>query len=276
MRSIDLGSLPLPSTLLLSAAAVLALAAAGASSPASAAVRTERVDYRDGDTVCEGYLAWDDAVKGKRPGIVVVHDWMGQGEYGQRRARELAALGYVALAADIYGSGVRPKDASEAGALAGKYKGDLPLLRSRGRAALDALSKSAHVDVSRLFALGYCFGGTAALELARSGAPLAGTVSFHGGLATKDPADARNVKGSVIAFHGAADPYVPPAEVAAFQKEMSDAKVDWEMVFYSGAVHSFTRPDAGNDPSKGVAYDEKADRRSWEAMKAFLAERSRK
>lgn len=279
MRSIDFrfgATLPLPTAFLLTAAAALALAAAAASSPAAAAVRAERLDYRDGETVCEGYLAWDDAVKGKRPGIVVVPDWMGQGEYSQRRARELAALGYVALSADVYGVGVRPKDSAEAGALAGRYKGDLPLLRRRGRAALDALAKDPRVDASRLFALGYCFGGTAALELARSGAPLVGTVTFHGGLGPKDPADARNIRGSVLALHGAADPFVPPAEVAAFQKEMTDAKVDWEMVYYSGAVHSFTRPDAGNDPSKGAAYDEKADRRSWEAMKSFLAERSRK
>ncbi len=251
------------------------LLAAAVSSPALGAVRSERLDYRSGDTVCEGYLAWDDSATGKRPGIVVIHDWMGQGEYGQRRARELAALGYVALAADLYGTGIRPKDGGEAAALAGKYKGDLPLLRARARAALDALAASPRVDPSRLFALGYCFGGTAALELARSGAPLAGTVAFHAGLATKDPADAKAIRGRVLALHGAADTFVPPAEVAAFQKEMTDAKVDWQMVYYSYAVHSFTRIDAGNDPSKGVAYNEKADRRSWEAMKAFLAENPR-
>ena len=258
----------------LSSLLAVALAAA-ASLPALAAVKTEVVEYKQGDTTCQGYLAWDDSAAGKRPGIVLVHDWMGVGDYVERRAREVAALGYVVLAADIYGKGVRPKDAREAGQLAGKYKGDLPLLRARGRAALDTLVKNPRVDAAKLFAMGYCFGGTAALELARSGAPLVGVVTFHGGLATKDPADAKNIKGSVLVLHGFDDPFVPPAEVAAFQKEMNDAHVDWEMVLYSHAVHSFTRPDSGNDNSKGAAYNEKADKRSWEAMKAFLAERSR-
>jgi dienelactone hydrolase len=235
-------------------------------------VKTRTIEYRDGDQLCEGVLAWDDAARGKRPAVVVVHDWMGVGDETVRRTRMLAELGYVALAADIYGKGTRPKDTKEAGALAGKYKGDLPLLRSRARAAFDALAKEPNVDVSKVFAIGYCFGGTTALELARSGAPLAGTVSFHGGLGTKDPADAKNVRGAVLVLHGADDPWVPPAEVAAFQKEMSDAKVDWQMVSYSGAVHAFTNPAAGSDPSKGAAYDSRADRRSWEAMKAFFAE----
>ena len=243
--------------------------------PASAAVKTEVVEYKDGELLCEGVLAWDDAVAGKRPGVVVVHDWMGVGEETKRRVRQLAELGYVALAADVYGKGTRPKDANEAGQLAGKYKGDLPLLRSRARAAFDRLAKDPRVDAAKVFATGYCFGGTTALELARSGAPLAGAVSFHGGLATKDPADAKNVKCPLLVLHGAADPWVPPAEVAAFQKEMTDAKVDWQMVFYADAVHAFTNPGAGNDPSKGAAYDARADRRSWEAMKAFFAERLR-
>jgi dienelactone hydrolase len=249
---------------------VFAIATAG---PAFSAVKTEVVEYRDGDQVLEGYLAWDDSFHGKRPGMVVVHEWMGLGDYAKRRAREVAALGYVALAADIYGKGIRAQNAQEAGQLAGKFKGDLPLLRSRARAAFDALAKNPRVDGSKVFAMGYCFGGTAALELARSGAPLAGVVSFHGGLATKSPSDAKNIRCRVLALHGAADPFVPPAEVAAFQKEMDDAKVDWEMNLYSGAVHSFTNPDSGNDPSKGAAYDAKADARSWEALKVFLQER---
>jgi dienelactone hydrolase len=246
--------------------------AAAAALPAWAAVKTEVVEYKDGDQVCEGVLAYDDAVKEKRPGVVVVHDWMGISGETERRTKQLAELGYVAFAADIYGKGIRAKDPKEAGPLAGKYKGDLPLLRSRARAAFDTLAKSPRVDPAKIFAIGYCFGGTTALELARSGAPLAGTVSFHGGLATKDPADAKNVKGRVLVLHGAADPYVPPTEVAAFQKEMDDAKVDWQMVYYAGAVHAFTNPGAGTDPSKGAAYDAKADRRSWEAMRAFFAE----
>jgi dienelactone hydrolase len=206
--------------------------------------------------------------------MVLVHDWVGLGDYARRRAQEVAALGYVVLAADIYGKGVRAKDPQEAGQLAGKYKGDLPLLRSRARAAFDTLAKDARVDPSKIFAMGYCFGGTTALELARSGAPLAGTISFHGGLSTKEPSATKGVRGPLLILHGAADPYVPPAEVAAFQKEMDGAGVDWQMNSYAGAVHSFTNPAAGNDPSKGAAYDAKADRRSWEAMKVFLAERN--
>ena len=240
--------------------------------PASAAVKTEVVEYLDGEQVCEGFLAYDDAAPGRRPGVVVVHEWMGLGDHAKERAKALASLGYVAFAADIYGKGIRAKDYKEAGALAGKYKGDLPLLRSRARAAFDTLARNARVDAAKVFAIGYCFGGTTVLELARSGAPVAGVVSFHGNLGTKDPGDAKNVKGRVLVLHGAADPYVPPAEVAAFQKEMDDAKVDWQMVFYAGAVHSFTNPAAGSDPAKGAAYDAKADRRSWEAMKAFLSE----
>lgn len=263
MRTLSLTLLlPLSSLALLAAAAL----------PAAAAVKTEVVEYKDGDQVCEGFLAYDDAAKGKRPGVVVVHDWMGVGDETRRRVKQLAELGYVALAADVYGKGIRPKDAKEAGALAGKYKGDLPALRARVRAAFDTLSKNPRVEASKVLAIGYCFGGTSALELARSGAPLAGVVSFHGGLGTKDPADAKNVRCPVLALHGAADPYVPPAEVAAFQKEMTDAKVDWQMVLYADAVHAFTNPGAGTDPSKGAAYNEKADKRSWEAMKAFFAE----
>ena len=218
--------------------------------PASAAVKTEIVEYKDGDQVCEGFLAYDDAAKGKRPGVVVVHEWMGLGDYAKGRATKLAELGYVAFAADIYGKGIRAKDAKEAGALAGKFKGDLPLLRSRAKAAFDTLAKNGRVDTAKIFAIGYCFGGTTALELARSGAPVAGVVSFHGG----------------------DDPYVPPEQVQAFWDEMKKARVDYQLVVYGGAVHSFTSPEAGNDPSKGAAYDEKADKRSWEAMKAFFAE----
>jgi dienelactone hydrolase len=254
-------------------ALVSTVVALGTARPAFSAIKTEVVEYRDGEQVLEGYLAWDDSFHGKRPGMVVVHDWMGLGENSRMRAREVAALGYVALAADIYGKGTRAKNSQEAGQLAGKFKGDLPLLRSRARAAFDTLVANPRVDGGKVFAMGYCFGGTTVLELARSGAPLVGVVTFHGGLSTKNPADARNIKGRVLVLHGAADPYVPPAEVAAFQKEMDDAKVDWQMNSYAGAVHAFTIADAGNDPSKGAAYNAKADARSWEALKAFLQEK---
>ena len=236
-----------------------------------AALHTEAIEYKQGETTCEGYLAYDDVVKGPRPGVLVVHDWMGCDSYAKMRADMLAKLGYVAFAADIYGKDVRPKSSQEAGAQAGKYKDDRALLRARVNASLDALKKQPQADPKRIAAIGYCFGGTAVLELARSGADIAGIVTFHGGLDTPTR-DAKNIKCKVLLCHGADDPYVPAADVTALQDELRSAKVDWQMIYYSGAVHAFTRPDGGNDNSKGAAYNERADKRSWEAMKGFFAE----
>lgn len=240
---------------------------------AQARLVTKTVEYRQGETVFEGYLAYDDAVKGKRPGVLVIHEWKGLGPYEKARADQLAALGYVAFAADIYGKGVRPATPELASAEAGKYRGtDRSLLRARAAAGLEKLASFKEVDPDRLAAIGYCFGGTAALELARSGANLKGAVSFHGGLDTPIPADALKIRSKVLVLHGADDPHVPPAQVASFQQEMRMAKVDWQMIYYGGAVHSFSNINSGNDPSKGAAYNEKADRRSWEAMKQFFVE----
>ncbi len=241
-------------------------------SPARAGVKTEVVEYRQGDVVLEGYLAYDDSFKGKRPGVVVAHEWFGQTSYERKRAEQLARLGYVAFAIDMYGKGVRAKDGKEAAALAGKYMGDRKLMRARAAAGLDVLRSRPETDPTRLAAIGYCFGGTTVLELARSGADLAAVVSFHGGLSTPTPDDARNIKAKVLALHGADDPLVPMQQVVAFQEEMRKGKVDWEFISYGGAVHRFSNPAAGNDPSTGLAYNEKADRRSWEAMKVFFAE----
>jgi dienelactone hydrolase len=237
-----------------------------------AALRTEEVDYKHGDVVLEGYLAYDDAVKGKRPGVIVVHEWWGLNNYAKMRTEKLAKLGYIAFAIDMYGKGVRAKDPKEAGSLSGIYRGDRPLMRARANAGLDVLRNHPMTDIKRIAAIGYCFGGTVVLEMARSGTELVGVVSFHGGLSTPNPGDAKNIKGKVLVLHGADDPAVPPDQVIAFQDEMRKANVDWQMVSYGGAVHSFTNPDAGNDPSKGAAYNEKADRRSWEAMKFFFGE----
>lgn len=254
-------------------AAVLAMAFVFAGvSTARAEVKTEVVEYRDGDVVLEGYLAYDDSFRGKRPGVLVVHEWDGHTPYVRRRAEQLARLGYVAFASDIYGKGVLAKDAKEAAALAGIYLGDRKLLRGRASAGLDVLRNRPEVDPKRLAAIGYCFGGTTVLELARSGADLASVVSFHGLLNTQTPGDARNIKGKVLVLHGGDDPYVPMKQVEAFQEEMRNGGVDWQFVTYGGAVHRFTNPEAGNDNSKGAAYNERADRRSWEAMKDFFAE----
>ena len=237
-----------------------------------ATLRTEVVEYKYGDVVLEGYLAYDDAVKGKRPGIIVVHEWWGLNPYARMRTEQLAKLGYIAFAIDMYGKGVRAKDPAEAGTLSGIYRGNRPLMRSRANAGLEVLRNHPLANVNRIAAIGYCFGGTVVLEMARSGAELAGVVSFHGGLSTPNPGDAKNIKGKVLVLHGADDPAVPPDQVIAFQDEMRKAGVDWQMVIYGGAVHSFTNPEAGNDPSRGAAYNEKADKRSWEAMKTFFGE----
>ncbi len=239
---------------------------------ALAGIKSKTVEYKQGDVTLEGYMAWDDAVKGKRPGVLLIHDWMGVGDYAKSRADQLAGLGYVAFAADIYGKGVRPKSPQEAGEQAGKYKSDRKLFRARAAAGLDELRRSELVDPKRIAAIGYCFGGTGVIELARSGADIAGVVSFHGGLDSPTPADGKNIKAKVLALHGADDPFVPAADIAAFEDELRKADVDWQLVAYGGAVHSFSRPDAGNDNSKGAAYNERADRRSWQAMKDFFAE----
>ncbi|HEV2437458.1 MAG TPA: dienelactone hydrolase family protein [Verrucomicrobiae bacterium] len=238
-----------------------------------AAIQTRTVEYKQGDTALEGFVAWDDAVKGARPGVLVVHQWMGLTDYEKHRAEMLAQLGYVAFCADIYGKGIRPKNTQEAGALVGKYKGgDRQLLRARVNAGLDALRRQPLVDPRRLAAIGYCFGGTTVLELARSGADLNGVVSFHGGLDAPHPDDGKNIKCKVLVLHGADDPYSSPQDIAAFENEMRQGGVDWQINFYGGAVHAFTQPLAGNDNSKGVAYNAKADKRSWAEMKRFFAE----
>jgi dienelactone hydrolase len=251
--------------------AILFAALLATSASASAKVVTRSVEYRDGKVTLEGLVALDDAQPGKRPGVLVVHEWTGINPYIKRRIGELAALGYVAFAADIYGKGVRPKNREEAAAQAKLYKSNRALMRARATAGLAALLRQPQVDPRRVAAIGYCFGGTTALELARSGAALAATVSFHGNLDTPSPDDAKRIKGAVLVLHGADDPVVPAKEVLAFQEEMRRARVDYQLVAYGGAVHSFTNPGAGSDPSKGVAYDARADRRSWEAMKAFFA-----
>ena len=240
--------------------------------PAAARVKTELVEYKQGDVVLQGYIAFDEAVTGKRPGVLVIHDWMGVSDDTKMRAEMLAKLGYVALTADIYGKGVRPKNSQEASAEAGKFYQDRALLRARAKAGLDFLMSRPEVDPTRLAVMGYCFGGGASLELAMSGAPLKGVVTFHGSLTTPTPDDAKNIKGKVLVLHGADDPYVKQADVTAFMDEMRKAGVDWELVQYSGAVHAFTIRGAGSDNSKGAAYNPEADRRSWQAMKDFFEE----
>lgn len=238
-----------------------------------AGIVEERVEYKDGNAALEGFLVYDDSLAGPRPGVIVFHEWWGLNDYVMSRSRQLASLGYAAFAADVYGKGIRPTDREAAGKEAGKYMKDRPLMRSRVSASLAALKKSSLVRPDSIAAIGYCFGGAAALELGKSGAPVSAIVTFHGALNTPTPEDARNIKASVLVLHGGADPYVKPAEVQSFQESMDKAGVDWQFTSYGGAVHGFTNPGNGTDPTDGLAYQEKADRRSWEAMKDFLSER---
>lgn len=232
------------------------------------------VEYKDGDTVLEGVHVYDDAVEGRRPAVLIIHQWMGVSENEKMRARMLAKLGYNVLAADIYGKGIRPSDFDSAGKQAGLFKGDRALFRSRLNAGLATLKSDDRTDTGRVAAIGYCFGGTGVLELARSGASLAGVVSFHGGLGAADGMEAKqgSVPTPILVCHGAVDPFVPKAELDGFLAEMNESGADYQFVAYSGAVHSFTQKEAGHEPEKGFAYHALADRRSWQAMKTFLAE----
>jgi len=239
---------------------------------AVAEVKTEVAVYKDGSTVLEGLYSYDDALAGKRPAILVVHDWMGVTQHTKDTVEELARQGYAAFAADIYGKGVRPADAKEAASEAGKFKADRHLLRARANAGLAELEKRPQADRSKLAAIGFCFGGTTVLELARSGAAISGVVSFHGGLDSPAPEDAKRIRAKVLVLHGADDPFVKPADLAAFQEEMRSAKVDWQMHYHGNAVHSFTQKKAGTDNSKGAAYNEPAARRSFAAMRLFFEE----
>ena len=240
---------------------------------ASAALVEKPVEYEQGGVTLEGFHVFDDAISGKRPAVLVIHQWTGLSDYEKMRSRKLAELGYNVFAADIYGKGIRPVPPA-AGQEAGKYTGDRDLFRARLTAALEVLKKDERTDTAKIAAIGYCFGGTGALELARSGADIAGVVSFHGSLdaAAGKSAPDGGVKAKILVLHGSKDPHVPTEQVLAFGKEMDAAGADWQFTAYSDAVHSFTQKMAGDDPSKGSAYNEKADKRSWEAMKVFFAE----
>ncbi len=241
------------------------------SSQLNAAIQTKIVEYRDGNVVLEGMMAWDDSVS-NAPGVLIVHQWMGRTEYEEGRAKQLAKMGYVSFALDIYGKGVRPNNPQDAGKVAGTYKNDRSLYRRRLQLGLDQLRLHSTVDTKKVAAIGYCFGGTGVLELARSGADINGVVSFHGGLDSLNPEEAKRIKAKILVCHGADDPFVPAKDIEAMKKEFADADLDWQMIYYSEAVHSFTQPMAGNDKSRGAAYQELADKRSWQAMSSFFGE----
>lgn len=254
---------------------LLAIALCAFATSSFATMRTRPVEWKVGNDSFSGHLVYDDAVKKKRPGLVMFPNWMGVTGLSLERAKAVAGDDYVVLVADIYGKNVRPKDAKEAGAIVGKVYDDGGVrLRARANAAVAALKAQAGkvpLDVTRIGAFGFCFGGSVALELARSGAPVAGVVSFHGGLKRYLPPDGKPIPASVLVLNGANDSSVPETDISAFRKEMEAAKVDWQFVDFGGAVHCFTQPESNSPPN--CVYNERASRRAFEMMDDFFEER---
>jgi dienelactone hydrolase len=231
------------------------------------------LDYRDGTTILRGAVAYDDAASGRRPGVLVFHEGLGLGEHILERTRRIAKLGYVALAADMFGDRRQARDLEDMRGLVGDLRNEPTRLRARARAALAILATLPQVDPEQLCAIGFCFGGSVVLELARDGAALKAVVSFHGVLATKAPALPGKVKASVLVLTGANDPLAPPDHVAAFENEMRAAGVpDWQVITYGNTQHAFTNPAADGAFLPGTLYNEQSDHRSWAAMTRFLEE----
>jgi dienelactone hydrolase len=235
-------------------------------------IKTSDVEYRDGDLVCQGFLAYDDAVAGKRPGVLVVHEAWGLHTHAMERAKMIAGLGYVGFAADMYGGRRHTTNREEMMGIMGDIRQNPPKLRGRAKAALNTLIAQPQVDTTRLGGIGFCFGGTTVLELARDGTNLAGVVSFHGNLTTLAPAQPGKVKASILVCHGADDPLVPHEQLVGFENEMRAAGADWQLLSYGGTVHSFTNPAADGTGIPGTLYNKRTDERSWAAMQAFFSE----
>jgi len=240
---------------------------------AQAAIKGGEVEYKAGNTVHKGYLVYDDAVTGKRPGVLVVHEWWGHNEHARNSARKLAEAGYVALALDMYGSGKTADHPDNAKQFMQALTGDAKVVRRRFDAALNALKRHKTVDRQRVAAIGYCMGGIIVLNMAREGANLAGVASFHGSLGTSSPAKPGKVKAKVLVLTGADDPFVPAEQVDAFKKEMDAARADYKVVSYPNAKHSFTNPEAdalGTKFNMPFAYNAEADKQSWAELQSFL------
>jgi dienelactone hydrolase len=237
-----------------------------------ATVKTREIEYRQGATVLQGLIAWDDAVRGKRPGVLVVHEWWGNNEHARNQARRLAEAGYVAFALDLYGKGKIATHPQDAQAFAAEVTKDPELVATRFQAGLEQLKRDPHVDSTRLAAIGYCFGGGVVLDRARAGANLAAVVSLHGSLTTKTRAQPGKVKARILVLAGGADPFVPPDSVEAFKKEMQAAGARFDVIVYPGAKHGFTNPKAAQYGMTQLAYDANADRESWAAMLKLFEE----
>ncbi len=246
-------------------AAVLLLLTA----PLRAEVVGEELEYRHADTVMKGYIAWDNATRAKRPGVLVVHEWWGHNDYARKRTRQLAAMGYTALAVDMYGDGTQAQHPDEAGKFSSAVRANMPVAEARFRAALDVLHAHPSVNPNKSAAIGYCFGGAVVLEMARRGVDLDAVASFHGSLGTETPAKPGAVKARILVANGADDPFVKPEAIAAFKAEMDAAGVDYTFINYEGAKHSFTNPDAdqyGQRFELPLAYNAEVDRASWGAL----------
>ena len=238
-----------------------------------AEVVTEEVTYQQGDTQLKGYIAYDNGIKGSRPGILVVHEWWGHNDYARKRARMLAEMGYTALAVDMYGDGKQASHPDDAGKFASAVGGNMPLAKARFEAALTTLKNHSTVEDKNIAAIGYCFGGGIVLNMARQGVDVKGVVSFHGSLATKNPASKGDIKTRVRVFNGAEDPMVKAEHIQSFEQEMEAAGVDFRVVNYPGVKHSFTNPDADKFAKQfnlPLAYDRHADKDSWQQMSEFF------
>ena len=234
-------------------------------------IHTETIDYREGDTQLEAYVAYDNTIKEKRPTVLIAHAWAGRDDFVEEKARRLAEMGYVGFAMDIYGKGVLGDGAETNSKLMKPFMDDRALLRRRLFTALEAAKKLRAVDSSEIAAMGYCFGGLCVLDMARSGIDLKGVVSFHGLLKSPENIPAEKIKAKVLVLHGHDDPMATPDAVLAFEKEMTNAKVDWQLHVFGGTMHSFTNPEA-NDPNVGTVFNSLADKRSWIEMTYFFQE----
>jgi dienelactone hydrolase len=236
-------------------------------------IKADSVDYTVGDVTLKGYLAYDDSLNNKRPGVLVVHEWWGHNEYARKRARMLAELGYTALAVDMYGEGKTAQHPNKAKQFMMEVLNNMETGKARFMAALDLLKQQDTVKSDQIAAIGYCFGGGVVLAMARMGVDLKGVASFHGSLGTKTPAKSGAVKAKVLILHGDADPFILPKQVEAFKTEMQNAQVDLEFVGYPGVKHSFTNPDAdtfGKQFNLPLVYDEAADKDSWTKLQTFF------
>jgi dienelactone hydrolase len=236
-------------------------------------IQGKTVEYSAQGVVMKGYLAYDEAIKGKRPGVLVVHEWWGLNDYARKRAQMLAELGYTALAVDMYGDGKQAMHPDDAGKFSSELMKNFDVAKARFLAAMDFLKQQPTLDFTCIAAIGYCFGGGVVLNMARQGVDLQGVASFHGNLAAVKPAQPGGIKAKIPVLHGADDKFVPSEQIEAFKEEMKSAAADFKFISYPGAVHSFTNPDAdayGKKFNLPLAYNASADKKSWDEMKPFL------